>query len=187
MIPFPQFEQLKEGDIFNFECRKCSDCCRNVADSIMIESLDLFRLAQCFGIETTEATEKFTQAQKVAWGVPILLMKTNQPNDSCIFLKSGLCSVRTHRPRACRLYPLSMGTDDDLVSRVILKSLDRKFHFTGAKHYAGEWIDENMNAESADYIKTEYAYLHEFGKIMRLRKKPIIFRRFVRLWWGEKL
>ena len=157
---------LHESDTFDFTCNCCSDCCRNVENTVMVESLDLFRIARHLRLETSQVFEEYTEFRTVAWGAPILLMKTKGDDNSCVFLESGRCSIRDARTRACRLYPLSIGPNDDLTGRIILKSPERGFHYSGQTHKAGDWVDANMDSEDTAYIWHEYRMFKTLGRIM---------------------
>jgi Fe-S-cluster containining protein len=160
------FDEIKANETFRFMCQNCGDCCRNVKSTVMVESLDLFCIARHFNLDMTEAAEQFTEVAAVGWGAPILLMKANL-NEDCIFYKNNRCEIQSVKPRACRLYPLSMGPEDrEAKNFIILKSQERQFHYTGKEHIAGEWVAENMNGESYAYVTTEYRQLRELGRIL---------------------
>jgi len=133
----------------------------------MIESLDLFLLACHLKMETAEVANLHTEVANIAWGAPILVLKSKPIGDVCIFLKSGKCSIREFRPRACRLYPLSVGPDNDMKNLIALKSSERDFHYIGQEHRVSDWIADNMNGESQDYVITECRLLREMGRILR--------------------
>ena len=133
----------------------------------MVESLDLFRIAKHLQMEMAEAAERFTEVGIVAWGAPILLMKTTEPGGACVFLKDNRCSIQSVKPRACRLYPLSVGPDDNLREFLIFKVSAKQHHYTGQQYKAKVWVGANFRKEDREYISTEYLAIHDFGKIMR--------------------
>jgi len=174
MNTFPNFKQLMPDETFLFECQNCGDCCRNINGSVMIESLDLFKIARYMNLEITEAAEKYTKMVKISWGVPILVLETKSPDNSCVFLKSDKCGIQPVKPRTCRLYPLSVGPDNENEKNFIfLKLQEREFHYSGQGHVAKRWVADNMNSESCDYIITEYRLLRELGKILRCIPSPL--------------
>ena len=168
MTPYTYSVEIMPEETFRFECRNCGDCCRNVRGAVMIESLDLFRLARHLKKDLAEVAEQCAEAVSLSWGAPILVMKTKPVGDVCVYLKSGRCGIQPAKPRTCRLYPMSMGPDDkDLKEVRVFKSSERAFHYTGPEHQTGEWVAANMDDESYNYIITEYRLLRELGKIMR--------------------
>jgi len=168
MTPYTICEEIQADETFRFECRCCGQCCRDVKDKVMIESLDLFRIAKHLKLDVAEVANQCAEAVSISWGAPILVLKTKPIANVCVFLKSGRCSIQPVKPRACRMYPLSMGPDDkDIKNVLVFKSSERAFHYTGKEHIAGEWVANNMDGESYAYIITEYRLLREIGKILR--------------------
>ena len=107
------FQKVMPDDYFQFNCSRCGGCCRKVKDSIMVESLDLYRLARFLKMEMSDIILQYTDTTFLAWGFPVFMLKTTPPADACIFLKESRCSVQNAKPRACRLYPLGVGPDED--------------------------------------------------------------------------
>ena len=79
----------------------------------MVESLDLYRLARFLNMEMGNVCLQYTDTVFLAWGFPVLMLKTKPHMDACIFLKSSRCSVHGAKPRACRTYPLGTGPNDE--------------------------------------------------------------------------
>jgi len=167
---YDRFQILKPEDTFRFECRCCGECCRNVEQQVMVESLDLFRIARHLDIDTAEAANRYTTATLISWGAPILLLKTKLAGDVCVFLKSGKCGIQAIKPRACRLYPLTLGLgpgEENLKDFIIYKSPEKPFHYNGPEQCADEWVKANFDDEARAYISSEYEYIRSFGKMMR--------------------
>jgi len=145
---------LKPDSTFRFECSRCSECCRNAENSIMLESYDLYRLAvhlrntghRVNGIE--DIMNEYTDLKTLGDSdFPIFLMKTRGQRNECVFLKDGRCSVYDVRPRACRLYPLGAWPNDTLDGFDYFVASQRQFHFKGAAIKAGDWMDEHFSSE----------------------------------------
>ena len=103
-------------DCVDYQCRRCGQCCRHIRDAVMVESLDAYRLAKYLrsrepNIYTIdEVLSQYCEPTPLTNDCfPIFVLKTTGPDDSCIFLKDGLCSIYEARPRTCRLYPFSVG------------------------------------------------------------------------------
>ena len=179
-VPYNDYPQMQPKDSFQFACQRCGRCCRNVEKSVMVESLDMYRLAEHFLMETPEVAEHYMEVATVAWGVPILLLKTVTPDNTCIFLEEGCCSIHNRKPRACRLYPLSVGPDDSLKKFLIFDVSGEQHHFSGRQYRAQEWVDARFRAMDRAYIKTEYRAMHECGQIMkrisRDREDAVLFQ-----------
>ena len=100
-----QIEPVRGKDHVSYHCRQCGQCCRHVKESIMLESLDAYRLANYLltqgvaieGIEDVYSQYGIsTSLTEVRY--PIILLRTNRTDDSCIFLKEGRCSIYPARP-----------------------------------------------------------------------------------------
>jgi Fe-S-cluster containining protein len=168
MTPYTQCKPLRPEETFRFECRQCGECCRHVKAAVMIESLDLFKLARHFNLDTADVANWYLEAVTIEWGAPILVLKTKQHEDACVFLKAGKCSIQAVKPRVCRLYPLSVGPDDKNPDSFLFFNVsDQEHHFHGPEYRIGDWTDTNFNEEDREYIKTEYRAIHECGKLMK--------------------
>jgi len=166
-VPYHGYPEMKPHETFQFACQNCGDCCRNVRQAVMVESLDLFRMARHLHMDIAEAAERYTEVGIIAWGAPILLMKTTEPDGACVFLKDNRCVIQPVKPRACRLYPLSVGPDDALKKFLIFKVSAKQHHYKGRRYRAQEWITANFSKEDREYVSTEYLALQDFGKLMR--------------------
>jgi len=135
----------------------------------MVESLDLFRMAKFFHTDMATVAERYTEAVLLDWGVPVLMLKTVSPDDACIFLRDNLCSIQSGaKPRACRLYPLSVGPDEKLKDFLIFNvSGKHQHHFTGRQYRAQDWVDAHFGSVDQAYIRTEYKAMRECGFILR--------------------
>jgi len=146
----------------------------------MVESLDLHRIADYLQMDPIEVIDRYMEISAVAWGIPILLMKTASPDVACTFLKDGKCSIYSKRPRACKLYPLSIGPDDKLKDFLIFSVSGEQHHFVGRWYRAEEWLNTNFGTVDRYFVKTEYRFLRECGQIMRRiprdREEDVVFQ-----------
>ncbi len=84
-------------DCVDYQCRRCGQCCRHIKDSLMVESLDAYRLANYLrGCDPNICTiddvlTRYCKPMPLTQECfPIFMLKTTGPDDSCIFLKDGL-------------------------------------------------------------------------------------------------
>ncbi|MGI6006426.1 MAG: YkgJ family cysteine cluster protein [Ruminococcus sp.] len=87
-------------------CRGCSDCCRGMGDSILLDPYDIFRL-------TTGLNRSFDQLLNdkielnIQDGMILPNLKMNAETESCGFLTAeGRCGIHPLRPGICRIFPL---------------------------------------------------------------------------------
>lgn len=162
------FQKVSSDDYFRYDCSGCGDCCRNIRDSVMVVSLDLFRLARFLGLDTSEVCLRYTDTAFLAWGFPVLMLKTKQHIDACVFLRSSRCSVHSAKPRTCRAYPLGVGPDDDNPGEWLNFIVSKKqHHFTGRHRRVGDWLGENLTPEDREFVALDYSYTGELAKLIR--------------------
>lgn len=87
-------------------CRDCSDCCRGMGSSILLDPLDVFRLTTGLNCTFDELLEERIELNLVdGWILPNLKMKGGA--EKCVFLNGeGRCEIHPIRPGMCRIFPL---------------------------------------------------------------------------------
>jgi len=162
------YQKVSHNDFFRHDCSGCGDCCRNIKDSVMVESLDLYRLALFFGVEMSDIILQYTDTAFLAWGFPVFMLKTQPQMDACVFLNGSRCSVQEAKPRTCRLYPLGTGPDDKkqgaLLSFIVSK---KQHHFKGKRHRVRDWINTNLSPEDRAFIFAEYNSAGELARLIK--------------------
>ncbi len=92
-------EQIATPIVDAIDCTRCANCCRSL-DVYLVED-DARRLADGLLISLDEVETRYVNHEAAAeveeWGV-----FRARP---CAFLDGKRCSVYTHRPESCRLYP----------------------------------------------------------------------------------
>ena len=108
-------EEISDGKLYNSndmvkadcqDCKGCSDCCRGMGDSVVLDPYDVYRLSRGLNKSQEELLGGILELG-VADGniLPHLAMKG--PEEKCIFLnEEGRCSIHPLRPGFCRLFPL---------------------------------------------------------------------------------
>lgn len=161
------FTPVNPNDKFKYQCSLCGECCRDVKDAIMVETLDLFRMAKCLKLETSKVMEKYTHMVYLTEHYPVLMLNTNDDRDTCVFLKDNRCSIQNSKPRACRIYPMGCGPNDDLTDFEYCIVSKNPHHFTGETHTVKDWFDKYLTAEDRDYIINDYKLLGEVSYLLR--------------------
>ncbi len=99
---------------FTFHCHDglaCfNQCCRT--PTIILSPYDILRLRQCLGITSGEFLERYTRRETEDMSnLPLVFLDAFRPTgDGCPFLGETGCTVYGHRPAACRLFPITMGS-----------------------------------------------------------------------------
>ncbi|MBW1955646.1 MAG: YkgJ family cysteine cluster protein [Deltaproteobacteria bacterium] len=100
---------LGPQDIFRFECRPeraCfTRCCRDI--TIFLTPYDIIRMKNALGISSEKFLADYTVAMIGDAGFPVVALKMAvDETKRCPFVTRNGCTIYTHRPWACRIYPL---------------------------------------------------------------------------------
>jgi Fe-S-cluster containining protein len=107
-------ESLSQDSSFTFLCRSdlpCfNQCC--LTPTVILSPYDLLRLRQALGISSTALRQRYTRQEiEPNSNLPLLFIDAfRSPEGGCPFLGESGCTVYAHRPAACRLFPLTMGS-----------------------------------------------------------------------------
>lgn len=174
MMDLFNVKPLGKREQFTFQCTRCGDCCRGIKESVMLESLDAYRLAKF--LRQTDSSIQMMDDMLLKYatpvpltdnGFPIYVLKTLGEDDTCIFLKNNRCSVYPARPRTCRLYPITVGPAENGRDFEYLLCREKPHHFVGGTVRTKDWLRDNFKREDQEFVLTEYNYVLEIGRLMR--------------------
>ena len=87
-------------------CQGCSDCCRGMGSSIVLDPYDVHRLTSGLSISFDELLASRLELGIVD-GLILPNLRMSGSDESCTFLNEhGRCSIHPHRPGICRMFPL---------------------------------------------------------------------------------
>lgn len=88
------------------DCSGCSACCRGMGSSITLDPYDIYQLTQYTGKAFAQLLDESVELN-VADGIILPNLKMAGEQEACVYLNAqGRCSIHTHRPGICRLFPL---------------------------------------------------------------------------------
>lgn len=88
------------------DCIGCSDCCRGMGSSILLDPMDIWRLTSNLQTDFNSLLDKYVELGMVD-GLIVPNLKLAGDGESCSFLTAeGRCGIHTFRPGICRLFPL---------------------------------------------------------------------------------
>ena len=90
-------------DGLNFECQRCSACCRFDPGYVFLSQNDLSRISDFFHVTESDFREKW--CRKVDMGGISRLSLLEKTDYDCLYWKDGKCEVYPARPLQCRSYP----------------------------------------------------------------------------------
>jgi len=95
------------------DCKGCSECCRGMGQSIMLDPYDIYNLTISLDMSCEQLLSRYVEFG-VDGGVIIPNMRMQENTGACGFLtEEGRCSVHDIRPGICRLFPLGRYYDGE--------------------------------------------------------------------------
>lgn len=147
-------------------CSGCSECCRGMGSSIILDPYDVYRLTIGLGKSLSELLEGYIELNVVDGVIlPNLLMAGER--EQCSFLdENGRCSIHSIRPGICRLFPLGRYYENGDF-RYFLQT--GECSFSHGKIKVKKWIDTpNLQQNHAFVVKWHYL-LNQIEELVRER------------------
>ena len=101
-----------------FFCQKCGACCTQPG-FVYLHEKEVEPLAEYLALSPYDFADKYCILMERRY----LVLKKN-PDETCLFLDAGKCSVYPVRPRQCRDFPLGWKTSKSLAYCLGIKSLN---------------------------------------------------------------
>ncbi len=87
-------------------CTGCSDCCRGMGSSIILDPYDVYRICSGLDISFEELLNNHLELNVVD-GIILPNLRMDPNTDACTFLNSeGRCNIHAYRTGICRMFPL---------------------------------------------------------------------------------
>lgn len=169
---------VRDKDWVSFHCQLCGQCCRNIENAVMLESLDAYRITKYLRghghpeMEIADFCAEYTDVQLLEGKLPILLLNTAGQDHACVFLKENRCSIYPERPRACRQYPFSVAPGRRGRDFQWFLCMDKPFHLTDGRVLVKDWINQNFPREEREFLKQHYAFLEQLRKYLCTEDDP---------------
>lgn len=164
---------VRNKDIVDFHCTRCNQCCRHIANSVLVEPIDAFYITKHLirQGEALQDTIEFYNQYCVPMPVegvsfPMFLLNTTGDDDACIFLKGNCCSIYEVRPRTCRLYPFAVDYGRNGRSFEYLLCTEKPHHLCGGRTSVNQWMQENLSREYKEFLIHSHTFLQEAGGLL---------------------
>jgi uncharacterized protein len=163
------YQQIDQASLtlqsrFAFQCHEgltCFNrCCRT--PTIILSPYDIYRLKHFLGLSSGEFLQRYTlrETEELS-NLPLVFLNPFRPTgEGCPFLGETGCQVYNQRPAACRLFPITMGsqlTEQGIVDHYFCRQLDYCQGFTTDV----EWTvaDWQANQGFPEYDQARRAWL----------------------------
>lgn len=141
-------------------CRGCSECCRGMGDTVVLDPFDLHQLAAGLLVAPAELLAQGKIALHVSQGVILPHLSMNGPKESCVFLNGeGRCSVHAFRPGFCRLFPLGRYYEENGFRYFLQKDECPKKNRTKVR--VGKWLGIADLPRYEDWVNRWHRFLLE--------------------------
>lgn len=161
---------IKRGDTFSFSCHKnvsCfTDCCRML--ELILTPYDTLRLRQATGRHSQDLLDTYIiEEQEPGEPFPrFYLTMVDDGRASCVFVNpEDGCTIYSHRPSACRTYPLGRA-----VMRISEEDFEEHFVVMKEKHCHGFSEPDKQDVQA--YIRSQDLQIYNtfndrFAKILQ--------------------
>lgn len=146
------------------DCTGCSACCSGMGNSIVLDPMDVFRMAGYLKCGFEQLLEKYLELNVVdSMILPNLKMAGRK--ETCSFLNSeGRCDIHPARPGICRIFPLGRLYEDGGFRYFLQVHECRKENRSKVK--VKKWIDTPDPRKYEQYICDWHYFLKDAQHVL---------------------
>lgn len=152
------------NDMVKADCRDCwgcSDCCRDMGNSILLDPLDVHRLSGGLAASFEELMGRQLELNVVD-GMILPNLRMDPEKNCCVFLDDqGRCAIHSFRPGICRIFPLGRfyeNRDFQYFLQIHECPANR------SKIKVKKWIDTPELQENQKFIRDWHYFLKDLQK-----------------------
>lgn len=171
MIRNCSLEEISDGRLYGIndmvkagcgDCRGCSDCCRGMGSSIVLDPYDVHRIRMGLGIKFEQLLNTSVELN-VSEGLILPNLKMTGKQEACYYLdEEGRCSIHKFRPGICRLFPLGRYYEnDDYKYFLQIHECSMK---NRTKVKVSKWIDTPDYRKYRKYILMWHSFVRDFAE-----------------------
>lgn len=143
------------------ECKGCSECCRIVGDTILLDPLDIFNLSVALNKTFTEMIEDVIEL-RIVDGCILPNMMMQEETEACGMLKNGRCGIHAFRPGFCRLFPLGRIYDENGDYKYFIQVHECPYPEKGEVRVS-EWLGYEDIPKYEQYVRDWHAIFKSVG------------------------
>lgn len=165
-------EEISDGRLYQLNdmvkadcggCKGCSDCCRGMGSSIILDPYDVYRLTTGLHKSMEELLQTALELNVVD-GVILPNLKMTGEEECCAFLdENGRCSIHVLRPGICRLFPLGRYYENGSFKYFLQTGECAKTH---TKVKVSKWIDTPEITKNQEFVTTWHYLLNEVEELI---------------------
>lgn len=145
-------------------CAGCSDCCKGMGDTILLDPYDVYRLTTGLQRPLADFLNKEI-ALGVVDGYILPHLRMVGESESCAFLNGqGRCSVHTLRPGICRLFPLGRYYENGEFKYFLQTGECSAVH---TKVKVSKWIDTQDRGRYRAFVTTWHYLLNDVEELLK--------------------
>ena len=156
------------------DCAGCSECCRIVGDTIVLDPYDLYQLKQVSGMGFEELMKDKIEL-RVVEGIVQPNLKMRPDGEGCAFLSSeGRCTIHNHRPGFCRMFPMGRIYQEDGF-RYFLQVHECSYP-NKSKIKLKKWLGIPELSKYEDYINRWHRFLKRVQEMIKKTENDTIIQ-----------
>ena len=143
-------------------CEGCSDCCRSMGNSIILDPYDIYRLTIGLRRSFEKLLDKEIELNLVE-GIILPNLKMSGIQEKCSFLnEEGRCTIHSFRPGICRIFPLGRYYENESFQYFLQVHECRKEPKTKIK--VQKWIDTPNPKQNETFIIEWHYFLKALSR-----------------------
>jgi len=168
MIREVSLEEISDGKLYGLndmvkadchDCEGCSACCRGMGQSIVLDPLDIHRLAENLGQNMGQLLGHALELSVVD-GIVLPNLRMCGESECCAFLdENGRCSIHAYRPGICRLFPLGRYYEEENRSFRYFLQIHECRRTNRTKVKVKQWIDTPEAKRYDQYVADWHYFL----------------------------
>lgn len=145
-------------------CAGCCDCCCGMGESVILDPLDVHRLAEGLHTEAAALLQTHLELHPVD-GVILPNLKMTGSAERCVFLSAQRrCSIHAFRPGLCRLFPLGRYYENGGFRYFLQQSECRMEPKTKVK--ISRWMDTPRLKDYEKYVLDWHNFLESVQELL---------------------
>lgn len=146
------------------DCVGCSECCRMVGDTVILDPYDLYQLQRALHAGFEEMMSDKIEL-RIVDGVVQPNLRIRDNGQGCVFLSGeGRCTIHQYRPGFCRMFPMGRIYEGETFQYFLQVN---ECPYPGkTKVKLKKWLGISELSRYESYIKTWHFFLKEVQKII---------------------